>query len=197
GLVAAAWQSGDRTGVLKRALRSTAGLNVDSTIANVTLPYFSVIAMEWLSNPTQDLSAYQQDVDGFWPHLGMGDGVTSLTVPGTVALIPDQNTSWRRSPFPSPEIVSETRILVLYTSRLVGTADPTCRLDNSNISSSLPTDVALLPQSDFYYAFARVTYQAGASLCAQCRLSSPLTGQNVTQMTLSGDTITKETLWMM
>ncbi|KAG8687620.1 hypothetical protein FRC11_006901 [Ceratobasidium sp. 423] len=197
GLVAASWQSSDNRRVLKRALHGTAGLNVNSTIANVTLPYFSVISLEWLSDPIQQLSPYQRDVDRFWHNIGVGDGKTSLTVPGTVALIPDQNTTWRSTPFPSPSTASETRMLVLYTSRLVGTIDSTCRLDNSNISNILPSDLGLLHQDQFCYAFARVTYEAGASVCTECRLSSPNTVQNDTQMVLEADLMTNEALWMM
>ncbi|KDN40502.1 hypothetical protein RSAG8_08122, partial [Rhizoctonia solani AG-8 WAC10335] len=196
GLVTSAWQPGDGKGALKRALRNATGLNVNSTIANVTLPYFAVLSLEWISDPTRELSSYQRDVDGFWSHVGVGDG-TALTVPGTVAMIPDRNSTWQAGPFPSPGIRSETRILVIYTSRMVGTLDPTCRLDNSNISSSLPPSLGLINQRSFCYGFARVTYEAGASVCTECRVSSALTIQNDTEMVLTEDTMTNEALWML
>ncbi|KEP46979.1 putative transmembrane protein, partial [Rhizoctonia solani 123E] len=118
GFVTSAWQPGDPKGALKRTLHSATGLDVNSTITNVTLPYFSVTSLEWISNTTHDISSYQKDVDKFWRNIGVGYS-SALTVPGTVAMIPDQNSTWQNGSFPSPQIRSETRMLVIYTSRLI------------------------------------------------------------------------------
>ncbi|CUA77035.1 hypothetical protein RSOLAG22IIIB_06472 [Rhizoctonia solani] len=80
GLVTSAWQPDEAKGALKRALHGASGLNVNSTIANVTLPYFSITSLEWISNVTQGLSSYQRNVEGYWRYVGVGDGTAPVPV---------------------------------------------------------------------------------------------------------------------
>ncbi|KAG8757005.1 hypothetical protein FRC11_004847 [Ceratobasidium sp. 423] len=123
-LATTAWGRANETHTLKRVLPTTSqGLNINSTVANITIPYFSVTNITWLSNPQKELTGHQKNVDSFRNDLGVTPGLSSthLLIPGTFAFIPDDNTTWGTDA-PSPDAlptsfaVSETRIIVIQTS---------------------------------------------------------------------------------
>lgn len=107
GNVAIAWGHDIEKGVLKRVLPSSAGLNINSTISSVTLPYFSVTGIEWIADPS-NLSEDQRDLSQVTPKLVTQGSANPLMVStGTAALIPD--AAWSARPFPQPSVVTELR----------------------------------------------------------------------------------------
>ncbi|KAJ1305342.1 hypothetical protein OPQ81_000358 [Rhizoctonia solani] len=123
-LATTAWGDVNETHTLKRVLPTTnQGLNINSTVANITIPYFSVTGITWLSNPQEELTEHQKNVDSFRNDLGVTPGLSSthLLIPGTFALIPNDNSTWETDAptsdaLPSSFSVSETRIVVIQTS---------------------------------------------------------------------------------
>lgn len=193
GLASLAWGRNAETGVImKRVLRSTDGLNINSTVANVTLPYFSVTALEWISDPLNSLSPDQLNVTKIREDIGTFEGSSPIAVRGMCAFIPDSPRN--ATSFPSPSAISETRTLILYTHWLPGI---TCRPDNSEMFSGLPTNLRFLRDGSICYAFARVTYSAGVGECTNCRLSTHLTVQNDTSISLQRDAMTTTALQLM
>lgn len=184
-------------GILKRALPSTAGLNINSTIANVTLPFFSVTSLEWILDPMSTLPLDQIDVcNSSNLRLSVSEESNPLRpLSGTLALIPD--TAWSPRPFPPPSIVSETRTLVLRTSYLAQPINRPCRRNNSSVFKNLPPTMGFIQRNSFCFAFAKVTYSAGVGLCMNCRISSYATVQNDTALSLREDPMTTEALRLM
>ncbi|KAG9101412.1 hypothetical protein FS749_007219 [Ceratobasidium sp. UAMH 11750] len=195
GHVTAAWGRDSEVGALKRVIPSAASLPVGSIITNVTLPYFSVTSLEWITNPTQTLTPNQLDTYGsVAANLStFGSDNPLLSICGTFALI--QDSPWSARPFPEPSIVSETRALVVYT-HWNPTPGP-CGRNNSVISNSLPAAMGYYQVNGACFAFARVAYDAGVGVCANCRVSSPSTAQNDSALILQEDSLTTEALRMM
>lgn len=190
-LASLAWGRDAERGVLKRVLPSIARLNINSTITNVTLPFFSVTALDWIRDPLNTLPPDQLDISRINSNMS-ASGVLNPLQPGVGAVIRD---AWSASPFPSPSAASETRTLVLCTHRLP--EGGTCQSDNSEIFGGFPADIGFLQRDLACYAFARVTYSAGASVCTNCRVSSHLTVQNDSALSLREDPMTIEALRLM
>lgn len=194
GYASLAWGRNIEKDVMKRVLLSAAGLHVNSTITNMTLPYFSVTALEWIANPSEVLPPNQLDVMSM--QLSVSEPINPLrTLSGALALLPD--AAWSQRPFPSPSIVSETRTLALYTSWQ--SRNVPCGAKGLTIASSFPPNMGFVRGNipEFCYAFARVTYSAGAGVCTNCRVSSPLTVRGDSTIELKEDFMTTEALQLM
>jgi hypothetical protein len=94
GLAAIAWEHSDDTTTLKRVIPATRSLPINTTLANVTLPYFTVGAIDWITDPNITLTSQQNHaIDANSPYLNISSPGNPLHVLApTVALIP--NTSW-------------------------------------------------------------------------------------------------------
>ncbi|KAB5588240.1 hypothetical protein CTheo_8317 [Ceratobasidium theobromae] len=191
GLLSYAWGRDVELGVMKRVIPSISGLNINSTIGNVTIPYFAVTSLEWISDPMTELTPLQRDVNKMYLTMGTRQGAGALVVPGTLGIIP--NSEWTNtSSFPPPSVVSETGTLVLYTSKQ--SSEIPCLANNSIISTHLPPSIGFVKQDLWCYAFARLAYQAGVGQCTNCRLSSYGTVRNDTPLTLQADPMVSEAL---
>lgn len=189
GLASVAWGRDVERDVMKRVLPSAAGLNINSTVANVTLPYFLVASLEWIPNPLS-IAPDQRDMTKIMASLSaFGDPKPLL--PGTAVLIP--NAPWQVIAPPSPSVTSETRMLVLTVDWPSGSCQP----DNLQIFSPLPLGINLLEDRGACYAFAWVTYAAGAGVCLDCRVSSYSTVQSNIRPSVQPDFATAEALRLM
>lgn len=193
GDISLAWGRSTEKGVMKRAITSIAGLDVNSTITNVTLPYFSVTAFEWVSNPSDSLPPEQLNTTNIGTKLGAYKSTIGPLQQGVGVLIPD--TPWTATPFPSPSIVSETRTLAMLTH--IPPWREGCTLNNTRRFGRLPSTMGFLLVDEFCFVFARVTYSAGAGLCKDCRVSSYSTVQNDTPLLLQDSLVTAEALRLM
>ena len=152
---------------------STIGyLPVGSTLDSIRLPYFRVDKFEYITDPDATLTSQQK--------LLLND--TSVYNPynndrGFAALLPD--TSW--GPGSSPNLpdavnVTESRILSMLVL-LEDLSDPICNASASGLS--IPSNVSfyltLTFNSRYYscFAFANVTYTAGAAICQDCVIIAP------------------------
>lgn len=194
GYVSLAWGRSVEKDVMKRTIQATAGLNINSTVANATLPYFSVTSLEWIPDPLNTLTPDQLNITRIHSILSAYGAFTPLQR-AVGAFIPDAPWNGATS-LPSPSIVSETRTLVMQTNRIP--MNKTCSdYDSPQFGRSLPTMGFLLHGGQWCHAFARVTFTAGASACTNCRISSTSTIQNDTSLLVQEDRMTTEALRLM
>lgn len=195
GLANVAWgrDSQNSPEILKRVLPSAAQLEMNSTITNVTLPYFSVSKIEWIKDPGSTLTSDQLTLDQACSKVTLYPGGECPLVKewNTVALVPDEPAIWTNRSFPSPSYVSETRLMRHYTHwKQSGDCPPPIDPSLSDINTHRDT-------WDICYAYAWVTYTAGVSVCNRCRISSFATVQNDGDLGVEEDPMTREALLMM
>lgn len=193
GFSSLAWGRNSQSSLMKRVILSSALLEINSTISNVTLPHFSVNKIEWVGNPEKNLTQDELDVGLVGCNktiLNEGSECPLIRRVGIVAPIPETE-AWKNRSYPSsPSIVSETRLVVIYISRAGNQSCP------SQVEY-LPPNVGIHKSRKRCWAFARVTYSAGVSICAPCQLSSYSTVQNDTELEMEGHPLTNEALFMM
>ena len=206
GIASSSWGGTNETAAMKRVLPTTRYLPINSTLNNVTVPYFTVRALEWIADPMHTLSPEQiHSVEQTNPLLSISSSSNPLQIVApTVALIPDKPWAPMRngSSFysPAPSVISETRLLVaLYSRQDISIP---CGRNTSTFFGELPLDVGFYEEnfSAFEtncYVYARVTYDAGVAVCSPCRISAHTVVQNITPLSLGPDTMTAEALAMM
>ncbi|CEL52945.1 hypothetical protein RSOLAG1IB_06013 [Rhizoctonia solani AG-1 IB] len=197
GVLNTIWGRTTDSNVLKRAISFAAGLELNSTIANVTIPHFVIHSLEWIKDPYQTLTSDQRNftrVVDKMADFGPTGGLPWLV--GSVMLIPTTKWTQTSSPFPSM-IKSETRLMLFYhswrpNSDLLEFTGP----GSTIISNTLPSEMGTVETSNGgrSYSFARVTFSAGASRCDKCRLSGPSMVQNDTKLPIQEDPLTNEAL---
>lgn len=202
GFATQAWGQDVEKGILKRVLPSATGLHINSTISNVTLPYFFVTALDWISDP-QTYNLSESTISQL--ELG-GQGAMHFDhTPGMMAIQPNASrylpvAAVHRWGFPPPATVSETRMLILHTGKRRITQEEDnveCQKLSGRISDRFPHDMGFVNAGLDCFAFAQVTYTAGMGVCTNCRISSLSTVQNDSEIFLEPDPMTTEALWMM
>jgi hypothetical protein len=183
-----AWQgSRNDSGTMKRVLDLDSELPINSTLNNITLPYFAVSKLEWIKDPISELSPTilhsSRNLSDWNPFY------LKTILPGTYVILPD---AWGVvSPLsPDSGIVSETRYLIGKVGFLGWPCYDSPAL--ANLSAGLYED----PQEGCFI-FGRVTYVAGAAECRKCRMSSWITVQNDTELAVSPDNTATYALAMM
>ena len=146
-------------------------LPIGSTLDFIRLPYFRVDNFEYITDPDATLTSQQlsllNDSSVYNPYSNDQ---------GLAAFLPDIGWGPGSDPnLPDPVNVSESRILSI---RLIGTlSSPNCSLTypESFIPSSVNFYPTLTFNSTYYscFAFANVTYTAGAATCQNCMIVSP------------------------
>lgn len=199
------WGRETQNDAIKRILLPAARLGVNSTLTSVLLPYFSITELDWVEDPANTLTSDQlsvfnvtcpklAQVTGLCP---LGDGYTGA-IPGTLALIPDP--PWPNAT--SSSTFSGKRLMAMHTSDY-SLADifssGRCSQPNLPISEAFPPNIGIYADPDYYacWAFAWVTFTAGAGVCQECRVSSYATVQNDTALVLKEDTLTSNALQIM
>ena len=205
GIADTAWSGHEVGTTMKRVLRSTTNLPVNSTLNNVTIPYFTVDAIEWIKDPALNASdpanqITQHDIDATQPGLP-GSNSPYFAAALVTALIPDGGWGPPNSTgFPSPTTISETRTLWALYSQI--SSNTTCGPSSYSFFGGLPSDVnfyADLQEIGYIIciAFARVTYTAGAAVCESCRLSAPTVAQPDAAVQVIADPMTFEATTLM
>ena len=171
GLASIAWLGSlEQKRTMKRVIRFIHHLPINSTLNNVTLPYFAISKLEWISDP---MKVIPQIVN-----LSMDLDWNSFKLPGGFALTPDSWGGVSESPSPSPGVLSETRIIV----GVYATDSDSCA---SEEFGDLPANIGFNLAQDICLIYGRVTYVAGEAECRACRVSSWSTVQNDTALTVS------------
>lgn len=193
GLSNLAWGRDVEKGVMKRVLPSTYGLSINSTVANVTLPYFSVTSLEWVADP-MTLPESQRNLGEIISRLSTYGATRSLLL-GAGALIPD--FPWNKTAPPATLGISQRRLLVMSTHWTFDNQATGCSSNTSTIFRNIPSSIGTLQTNAECYAFAWVQYSAGTGICKTCRVSSSSVVQNDTALTPQQDLMTLEALRLM
>jgi hypothetical protein len=182
---------------MKRVLPTAAYLSTGSILANVTVPYFAIRRLEWIKDPGTNLTRNQL----LNAVVGAGPTTPFFAAGPFMALIPD-SVEWGPSSdptFPSPTVVSETRVLVAMHTQ---NPSPQPCTNRSGYLGMLPEDAGIyqqLSQNLNCLVYARVTYDAGSAYCAPCQISAPQLAQpeKETTLQLEADAMTSEALTLM
>lgn len=198
GYINTAWGHDIEKGVYKQVSTSVSALAINSTIENVTLPYFEVQSLEWIKNA--------KEIPNFpASESGLNDTKDVITQPlfdsipsnvtwlpnGFALLVPNIVTKWSNTAVNST-IVSERRLLVLNCA-YDDDSDPSSIF---NVTSDLPASAYRLHEDSMYYAFAWVTFSAGVGRCDRCNISSTSTVRNNGPMKLEPHPLTSMALAM-
>ncbi|KAH7320555.1 hypothetical protein B0J17DRAFT_293827 [Rhizoctonia solani] len=169
GAINTAWGRNADSGALKRAVSFAAGLELNSTITNVTLPHFVVHSLDWIKNPSETLTPDQRNFTQVIDTMSkLGPTRDFPWTVGDVMLVPTIN--WTSIPDPLPATVSETRLMLFYHSWRRANFTLTDGQSGLFISNNLPPDAGIVQEDGRLYSFAWVTFSAGVSRCDNCRL---------------------------
>ncbi|KAH7320564.1 hypothetical protein B0J17DRAFT_772983 [Rhizoctonia solani] len=160
GVANLGWGRDPEKGVMKRVAHSFGGLSTNSTIEHFTLPYFQVHSIRWIEN--------RAEIPGISGNAtpsaildrqfaGTPSSISSYPV-GYAVLIPNITSNWSSDPLEST-LVHDTRLLILYYGwdRSSGS--------HSALTQDLPPNAFKLLSGTGLYAFAWVTFSAGAGRC--------------------------------
>ncbi|CAE6449125.1 unnamed protein product [Rhizoctonia solani] len=176
GLAGIAWGRETEKGIYKRVSRSVEALETNSTIENVTLPYFEVHSIEWIKdekNVPNKVKSEGPDNAIFRSFDWSPSGAPYIFVGSAIYLENLTNpTNWSSDTIGSI-MIKESRLLIFWFSSASGYRGVAQR-----ISPSIYVHTA--PETGDQYAFAWITFTAGAGKCRgyQCIVSSPSTIQN-------------------
>jgi len=188
GFASTAWLNSpqdERT--MKRVIDSVAHLPINSTLNNVTLPYFAISKLEWIRNPMTEipktLAALNRSVTLF---QSRSTGLFELIHEDGLCVDPECS------------IISEKQVVVgifsiagLPTPRSAySTVGPYPRraplapgpCASSSLFGDLPANIGFTAADDMCLIYGHVTYVAGAAECKNCRISSRITVQNDTAL---------------
>ena len=209
-LASLAWSqqgfSKDDERAMKRVTYKVAHLPINSTLSNVSLPYFAITKFEWIKDPWTELPEKLipslRSPSGYNPlfYARYDPDYTSRQLVYNFALIPDNWDEPIPAPAPFTGTVTETRIFAGVYSQSTRVEDDPCR--EQSPFGKISQGIGLVNYTVFRtipgcYIFARVTYVAGASRCTNCRVSSWLTVQNDTSLTVLPDLLTVDALDIM
>ncbi|CAE6460271.1 unnamed protein product [Rhizoctonia solani] len=193
GAINTAWGRNTDKDVLKRAVSFATGLELNSTITNVTLPHFVVHSLDWIKDPYETLTPDQRNFTLTVNKMAsLGPTRSFQWTVGDAMLVP--TTNWTSIPNPSPAMVEETRLLLFYHSWLRSNFTSTDGQSGLFLSDTLPSEMGVVREDGRLYSLAQVTFSAGVSRCNNCRLSGPSTVQNDTALALQADSLTNEAL---
>jgi hypothetical protein len=172
-------------GVMKLAMEGIDNLPLNSRLANITLPYFSVKSIRWVANPVEELTETQ--LKSVWEnesHWTPWNRNGTSVLPATM-LIPD----WWFEPY-DPEkpveasLIEEERLLASWIGgsivecdgyeKTMGTLPPGAGVYRSTRDRP-PYDPGIGSAYYMCFIFARVKYVAGAAECTSCRVSRSAT----------------------
>ncbi|KAG8806085.1 hypothetical protein FRC17_005186, partial [Serendipita sp. 399] len=183
--------------------RATTDLPVNSTVANLTIPFFAIDSFEWVTDPETMLDSTilnaTRQVLNYTSELN--PLLTSDT--GYVALLPNKS---REAVFnPNNPILPHTILNGMYYAAI--------NLGKSVQQGYCPTTGQFfeyapagvkayqIPTYGFIpitcLAFARVSLRAGAGICTECRLASSLVLRNQSTVELQEDYLTESSFSVM
>ena len=175
----------------RRVVKNTQYLSTNSTLKNVTVPYFVVDAFEWIADPEPFLTTPQrslfEDYSNFSPYFSGR---------GAVGLLPDSQWGLQAlNKLGDPQIVAESRLLSYRIQRREWPEGPCPR--NYSIDPGSQINLHEYPYTGVWYdcfAIANVTYRAGAAVCQDCKLISPTIVQAENPLQIIPDSFTSMAL---
>jgi len=176
----------------RRVLPGARFLPVNSTVNNVTVPYFVVTDFEWIKDPdsilTKNQTNFLSDYSTFSPYFSGSYG--------RMGLLPDDDKEWgpqnpNSNSTLDPHIVSETRLLSFRVQRRQVNETPCSTIEPFPIDPGIQVNLHQnIPNYHDCFAFANVTYQAGAAVCHNCEIISPTVVQGHYPLQIIPDSFT-------
>lgn len=197
-----AWSTSDAilttTGLMKRIVPTAKNLAVNSTLADLTLPFFTVHFIHWFSDA--DMAANRVAdlllaIDRDRGSNNISDPVNPLTsIAPTLGFLPSTpyqppyNNVTQEYEFPLPtKVVAQTGLIALYWDRVLNPPENRTSCPQSSVAfGPLPPHVDFRSNLASYakgegnatftgnncYIFANVTYSAGVAACKNCVLTA-------------------------
>ncbi|KAK5653278.1 hypothetical protein OQA88_9177 [Cercophora sp. LCS_1] len=192
------------TAVMRRFLPATEHILVNSTITRLSVPFFMVDKLEWVSDPGESLSstllsAITDDGKGFL-NISSAAGVMTKTVIGNTGIL--KTTPWtpssikfvskplNRYAFPESKAFEDERFIAVLVERVENPKDDKCP-KTSRYFGDLPA-VDLYPmhwymrigeKDELYaincYAIAKASIRAGSFRCSNCSVVSSRTAEAI------------------
>ncbi|CAE7145888.1 unnamed protein product, partial [Rhizoctonia solani] len=190
-----AWSQEVESGVFKRVVPSASQLSINSTIDNLHVPFFAVTKIEWLPQSAVEETIFQTIQSSIYRNRDLFQPfIEQMGQPGAMGLI-IANYSNLMDPPEFPML----SVLINVARGEMGYLD-----ECNSITTYFPNDTTV-PKLRFQdrlfpgtklslggcYAYANVSYHAGFGTCRACRVTSPSTVQNDTEledMKISGST---------
>ncbi|KAG8706966.1 hypothetical protein FRC08_000773 [Ceratobasidium sp. 394] len=163
------------TGAMQRVLGADSAkllftLPANSTLNNITMPYFKITSFEWLADPERTLTPDQLgaiDVNNSarWTNVSVEFNPLQMMFSVAIVALPQELFTSRLATQTYP---------VVFVAR---TGIDQCNWDRWDFARTAPTNAGLvyrkLPSGiTACYAFANITYDVGAMTCTACTLSS-------------------------
>ncbi|CEL54686.1 hypothetical protein RSOLAG1IB_07220 [Rhizoctonia solani AG-1 IB] len=192
GLASIAWGRAAEKGIYKRVASSVEALGINTTIKEVTIPYFATHSIDWTKKKSE-LPAYiikNSTHMATWDLLSRVPSNIPLIYLGAAVLFsyPITQLDWSDVPLAS-RMIDEKGLLVFW----LGTP-------SINATQGLPSSIYIHTTNDTQrrYVFAWVNFTAGVGKCTQyrCILSSPSTIQNNASITPKPHLLTTQALAM-
>ncbi|KAH7320557.1 hypothetical protein B0J17DRAFT_710836 [Rhizoctonia solani] len=191
GMVGRGWGRDTEPGVLKRVSRSIESLAVNSTVENVTMPYFQVHSIKWIQN-RDDIPAFRENrTDAVLETYSNSSPIIGTPLPfGYALLVPNSTTNWSSDPMEAT-MIRDTRLLVMYYQYQSDND-----LKSQALTPTLPPNTYIRQAQTYFYTYAWVTFSAGVGQCKKhnCIVSSPSTIRNNTPIDLEPHQLTFQAL---
>ncbi|KAG8826770.1 hypothetical protein FRC19_007573 [Serendipita sp. 401] len=195
---------------LWRTIDVARDLPINSTLVNVTLPFFVVDSFEWITDPdaTLDPDILNVTVSGsnLLNFTSASNPMDDYIDPGKLALIPHAPLNKTNTDPLQPTTVSGSFYVVIS----IGTPNKGEECENLTGPwfDGMPSGMKYhrryfgnspMIQAKYYYclAFARVDLRAGVGRCTDCRITSRAILRNETEMELGEDLMTEPTFHVM
>ncbi|KAL5638594.1 hypothetical protein ACGC1H_005308 [Rhizoctonia solani] len=187
-----AWSQEVEHGIFKRVIPSAAQLSINSTVENVFVPFFVATKIEWFPKAAVEESIYQAIESSEYSTI-FQPFIEQLGQSGAIGLIITNYSTLMNPPeLPTlPLLVNVAREGLAYND---GCDSSTTFLPNDTTIPSFRL-YRLFPGTRLYlngcFAYANVSYNAGFGTCRACRIASPSTVRNDTElegMKISGTT---------
>ncbi|KAH7325509.1 hypothetical protein B0J17DRAFT_632972 [Rhizoctonia solani] len=196
------WGREGQTNTLRRFLPDL-GLEVNSTLTNITLPHFSIRSIEWVKDPKRTLSAEQLDIKGVvCPRITATSNDPLCPIFKTaISLIPHTPWSMKALTTATASVVSERRLMVKNVGAFSHTSG--CEFSNDEPTVGWRSGNAIFDHSIYVYrdgacyVFAWVNYTAGPSTCYDCPVVSYGTVEGNANLLVEPDYLTDIALHLM
>ncbi|CAE6469859.1 unnamed protein product [Rhizoctonia solani] len=187
GVAGSRWGRAPEKGVLKRFALSVDALALNSTVQNVTIPFFEIHSLEWITSIENNpiITYYSSPDNMIKAAINASSAQLSIYPPGLVILVPNTTTDWIGNT-PDSTTILNTRLLLLSID------------ENSSVAQNLPPNTYIWPEdiNSRSFAYAWVTFSAGVGQCAtyNCVYSSPASIQNNTPIALEPHVLSERAL---
>lgn len=190
----------------RRMLLSIEDIPVGYFLDNVTVPWFRVESITWITDLTDVSPAQFRYLTGDASAGAIG-GVNPPIGDYSLAILPDVPFRLYR-PYPESTLcrVPKPAKLESKTGIVALNVGLDLCLNHSTIFGQLPQNVAKVsprnskqPELFTCYVFARIKYSAGVATCRECPIISPFTVESppTPELTLEADVMTRDAMYLM